>query len=921
MKGKPTPIASAVALALMSAAFQVHSQQAETKAPEKTTAIEPVVVTGIRGSLEQSLNVKRNSESVVEVITAEDIGKMPDKNVADSLQRVPGLTISSASASEGGFDENDRVSMRGTNPSLTQTLINGHMVSSGDWFVLNQVGTVGRSVSYTLLPSELVGQVVVRKSAQADLVEGGVAGTVDILTRRPLAFKNPITAEASVGGVYADLPKKTDPQFSGLFNWKNPSDSVGVLFQAFYEKRHLRRDGQEMLGYSKITPAMATSMGTPALANVAYPNAIGSALFEQERERHGGLLDLQVKPTDALTLDLSGFYSHLKATNYNRNWLIFPTFFIGRDTRTPSSFTVQNGTLTSAVFPNVGTAANPAQYAIVDNIYRPGANSETSFVDLDAKYRATDRLTFTGKVGKTRGVGETPKQSVFEGDVFNTGASWNLHGISNPADATTLTGNPAVFTGTALDFIFGASPARTKDEETYGQADGEYAFDKGVFTSLKFGARTAEHKRESIFIAQGPNFALDPFNPANLPRWDGTTYPSNFGKGLGGGDFLKNVWQLQPGELERWGDIFSNRDPLVRENFAGEFSLKEKSHAVYVMSSLEGPGWAGNVGVRFVRTEERVTDNIAIPTNPTGNPATPDDCAATKPCSVPGAVTTSAFGAFRRELIANDYNDVLPSANFKFDLSRDLVGRLAVARTMARADFSALGGAISLNDTLLTGQGGNPNLKPIRSNNFDAALEWYFAPKALLSAGLFYMDLKSYVSFGTFQGTFRNIRTNSDAVYTISAPVNSSGSVKGIELAYQQPFAGGFGILTNYTYADAKEDGPPNPNTGRNDLVGASKHTANLTGFYENDSFSARLAYTYRSSFYNGLDRSTAQYQYATGTLAASLGYQLTGNFTVTFDALNLNNPTLKYYGNNKDQPTAFYSNGRQYYLTLRMKI
>ncbi len=131
---------------------------------------------------------------------------MPDKNVADSLRTVPGMTIGSSGATEGGFDEADRVSMRGTNPSLTLTTINGHGVASGDWFVLDQTGTVGRSVSYTLIPSELVGSVVVHKSSEASLIEGGVAGTVDIVTRKPLDFKNQLTAEATLGAVYADLP-------------------------------------------------------------------------------------------------------------------------------------------------------------------------------------------------------------------------------------------------------------------------------------------------------------------------------------------------------------------------------------------------------------------------------------------------------------------------------------------------------------------------------------------------------------------------------------------------------------------------------------------------------------------------------------------------------------------------------------------
>src|SRR6266571_8218566 len=138
-----TPIAAAVGLMILGASCAVQAQQA----PDQVDPSAVVTVTGVRAALAQSLAQKRNAESHVDVITAEDIGKMPDKNVADSLQRVPGVTISSAGATEGGFDENDRVSMRGTNPSFTQTLINGHNVASGDWFILNQTGTVGRSVS------------------------------------------------------------------------------------------------------------------------------------------------------------------------------------------------------------------------------------------------------------------------------------------------------------------------------------------------------------------------------------------------------------------------------------------------------------------------------------------------------------------------------------------------------------------------------------------------------------------------------------------------------------------------------------------------------------------------------------------------------------------------------------------------------
>jgi iron complex outermembrane recepter protein len=900
MKFKPTPIASAVALALAGASFGAQAQQ------QKPAVTETVTVTGIRASAEKSLETKRAADSIVEVITSEDIGKMPDKNVADALQRVPGVTISSQSGGSGGFDENDRVSMRGTNPSLTQTLINGHPVASGDWFVLDQVGLVGRSVSFSLLPSEIVSQVIVRKSATADLVEGGVAGAVDIITRKPLQFAKPITAEASLGAVYADLPKKSDPQVNGLVNWKNDAGTMGVLLQGFYEKRHLRRDGQEILGYGTIDPTSALARAKPDLANVAYPTLIGSALFEQERERKGGLIDVQVKPSNDLELDFSGFHSHMNATNYNRNWMFWGSKVIGTDNRIPNSYTVSNGTLTAATWNNVGTTANPAQYAIVDQIYRPGTYSETEFFNLDAKWRAADRLNFTGKIGSTTGKGVTPTQDVFEGDVFNTGASYAFHGVSNPSDVAFPSGNPAVFTGTRLDWIFGASPASTKDEEKYGQVDGEWLFDKGMFSNLKFGGRYAEHKRETHQVAQGPNFAgPDPFAVANLPAWNGETYPSNFGSRLGGGNFPTNVWQLSPSELQRWGDLYSNRDPLAREFWSGEFSLKEKVGAGYVMTNFEGPGWSGNVGVRFVQTKEDVTVNVAIPGSV---------CAVQAPCSVPGAITTSAFGSFYQKLVSNTYNDVLPSANVKFDLGKGLIGRLAAARTMARPDFSALGGSITADDTTHTGNGGNPNLKPIRSTNLDATLEYYFAPQSLVSAGLFYMDLTDYVAFGTYQTTLLDIKQNSFQTYTITAPINSSGKTKGIELAWQQPIAYGFGASANYTYADAKDDiGTP--------LVGASKNTYNLSGYYEDRGFGARLAYTFRSAFFVGLDRSTPQYQDDTGTLAASLSYTINKNVSINFDGLNLNDPVLKYYGANKDQPRAFYANGRQYYFGVRIKL
>jgi len=908
---------------------------ASAPAAKDAQKLETVIVTGIRGALEQSLNVKRNADSHIDVISAEDIGKMPDKNVADSLARVPGVTISSASANEGGFDENDRVSMRGTNPSLTQTLINGHNVASGDWFVLNQTGLVGRSVSYSLLPSELVQSVHVYKSPEAWLVEGGVAGSVDIITRKPLDLRKTLTLEASLGAVYAALPKKTDPQLSGLVSWKNEQGTGGVLLQVFSETRHLRRDGQEILGYNQISPTSGIVLGTggaagtvtgphPDLAGVWYPTLVGSALFEQERKREGGLLDIQLKPSNDLTLDLNFFSLKMKAANYNRNFMTWPGSFIGGADQAPDpGYVVRNGTLVSASFANAGGGRN---YGVYDQISRPDEGSDTNFLNFDGKLRVNDNLTLSGKVGTSEGNGNTPTQDVAEWNVPNTGAAYQLNGINRAANWSLPGGNPASPAGLPLGWIFGDQNIQVKDKDNWAQIDGDYSLEAGPLTLIKFGLRLQDHKRSSEgVIGQGPackdasgnTVAFDwsqtyfcpvgsqsPFDPANFPSGGFQNYPGNFGSGLGG-TFPNNVWYYTPAQLAAFNARFTNRDPASREDWNSEYSLKEKNSAFYVQGNLEGSGWSGNVGVRFVKTKEMVTSNVAVD------------------ATTPGAHTASAFGPFLPVTTEHTYNDILPSANLKLDLRKDLVARFGVSRTMTRPDYSALAAPISLSPppvgvTTGSGSGGNPDLKPIRSTNLDATMEWYFAPRSLLSAGLFYMDLTSYIGYGQVTKSFMTYSAANPAgmvvPYVLTVPINSKGKVQGLELAYEQPLFGNFGAGVNYTYADGHEQ-------GGGPLVGTSRHTYNISGYYEDDKFNARLAYNYRSAFYSGLDRNTAFSQAATDSLSASLGYKISDNFSVTFDAHNLNNPKLKYFALNEDQPRSIYQNGRQFYLSARVKF
>lgn len=916
---RSTLIGTAVAWALFGQNSFADTPAEGPAAPAATdsgaTDLQEVVVTGIRQSVQESLDAKRNADVVEDVISAEDIGKMPDKNVADSLARVPGLTTSSAGANEGGFDENDRVSMRGTNPSLTQTLINGHNVAAGDWFVLDQAGTVGRSVSYTLLPSEIVSQVVVNKSSSASLVEGGVAGSIDIRTRKPLDLSEPLTLSANAGAVYAQLPSKTDGQYNGLAAWKDAGNNFGVMLQLFSETRHLQRNGVEILGYDQIAPGSTIAKSNPDLTNVWYPHEIGEALFEQERERTGGLVDFEVKPADNVTLDLTGFHSKLSASNVNRNYLLWPTNFVGSGSgEAPEpGYVVQNNTLVSATFaPVAGT-----HYGVYDQISRPDETATANFVNLDGTWDATDTFSLFGQVGYTWGDGKTPTQNVSETDPgTGTGASYSLNGM-NSAPSYSLgnaVNNSPGSGASAVPFgwIFGDQNIDVQDKETWAKLDGTFKMNDGPWTDLVVGARFQKHTRTSFnVIGQGPTAAGQ--LTSSYPTTYGN-YPSSYSSL--GGSLPTDVWLWSEAQLAAYNNPTNvNRNPATRIDYNSMFGVYEKDDAAYVQADFKGDNWSGNIGLRYVRTDEDVLTFTGV------NAATP------------GAIY-SDFGSFIGVGTDNAYNDVLPSANFKYDLTQDLVARFAAAETMTRADYSALAGAITLIPPAVAqsgvqpaggGSGGNPNLKPIVSDNFDAGLEWYFDKRSLLSATLFYMNLKNYIGYGSVyknELTFGQGLPTAGAIlpYDLAVPINAKGRVLGTEIAYQQAFTDNLGIITNYTYADGKQTSEV-PVGGDTRLVGASKDTYNLQGYFETKHFSARVNWGYRSAFYSGLDRSTAFTQDSIGELSASLTYTINDNFGVSLDGENLNNPELKYYALNTTQPRAFYRSGQQYYLTVHAKL
>lgn len=905
--------------------FAGNAMAQDTAAPaaeasQEAKDLDAVIVKGIRGAIEQSLETKRDEVTRVEVITSEDIGKMPDKNVADSLSRVPGVNISAASANEGAFDENDRVSMRGTSPSLTQTLIDGHNIGTGDWFVLNQTGTVGRSVSYSLLPAEVVDKVVVRKSSEAKLVEGGATGSIDIQTRNPLNFDTGFSIFGSVGAVYAEQPDKIDPQISVLGNWKNDDGSFGLTVQAFSEERHLRRDGQEVLGYEQIAEDSAIATSNPDLAGVFYPTSIGSALFEQERKRTGGMIAAEFKPADNLQFGAKYFRSDLEAHNYNRNYLVWGARILGQGAgQAPDpGYVVRDNTLVQANF----TADPTRQYGIYDQISRPGDKSSTEFFALDGKWDVNEKLSFTAQGGTSEGHGKTPTQDIAEWDVgLGTGGGWGLHGVGagdwNLGSANTaVPGTPLV--DYKLDWIFGFQDIDVVDEEDWGQVDGQYFLEPGgVVNSVEFGIRTAKHERNLDQVtAQGPaclvNGQVDPscppgsqspFDPANFPQGF-QNYPGDFADGISG-SFPRNIWYFSPEQLAQF-NRFTNRDKAARFFFPGAYGLEERSSAAYGQLNFEGDNWTANVGMRYVETEEKVTNYVNAD------------------ASDPAAITTSLFGPYKTVLTENTYKDWLPSANLKIDLNDSMVLRFAASQTLTRADFSSLAGSVSLIPPAVvggvgSGSGGNPNLKPIISTNLDGTFEWYYAERALLSVGVFSMDIDNYVSLARSRQQYLTIDQLHPAPgamvdYDLTVPVNSHAEVNGVELAWEAPIGEYFGAFANYTYAEGDtDDGQP--------MVGTSENTYNVGVWFENEMFNARVNYSYRSEFFSGLDRASAFWQDEIDNVSASFGWKINDNYSLSLDAMNLNNPKTKYYAESKERPRSIYENGRQYYLNFRFKF
>ena len=586
------PVALAAALLFTSLAAPAWAQTAP--AADSQT----IEVTGIRASIMRSIAAKRDAATNVEVISAEDVGKMPDKNIADALSRVPGLNVQFGGAL--AMDEAERIAIRGTSPNLNLTTVAGHALASGDWHVGDQNGAV-RSVGFGLLPSQLISRAIVYKTGQADITEGGIAGTVDIQLRKPLDFRKALTAEASIGMVHATLPKTTDPQLSGLVSWKTDDGRFGVLVQAYKERRHLRRDGQETFGFFNIAANSAAAIANPALAGKRMPSQMNSALFEGLRDREGGYLGVQFKPTQDSQLYFSAFKSTLTADNYNSS--AYSTFnnlvnqgangYLVRDA------VIEGDVVTKATL--VRNPNSPASFRVLglqfDHNQRRGAKSTSEFYDLDGSTKITGNLSVKGRIGVTRGTGITEAQpSLFYGIIDPPAASYSIN-TTRPSDWAMLdaTGKPLDMSKTSTYTLLHARPAAVGafDEQKYGNVDFEWKRDSGFVSAWKFGARAGKHERYyELFNARWnvedqpgfPGFTsvtaatLASFVPASAIPVPATAYPANYASGLDA-TFPRNLFRFDAAQLSAFANANLNWDKVANRLWQNNYSVEEKTAA------------------------------------------------------------------------------------------------------------------------------------------------------------------------------------------------------------------------------------------------------------------------------------------------------------------------------------------------------
>jgi iron complex outermembrane receptor protein len=866
---RSTLIATTVAFVLFGRNSPVQSQETagSNASNESNGELEEVVVTGIRASLRESVETKRAASSIVDAITSEDMGKFPDKNVAESLSHVPGINI------DRDFGQGERVSIRGTDPALNRTLLNGQTVASADWFILD---SPGRTFNYTLLAPEIVERLEVYKSPEARIDEGSIGGTVILHTRRPLDLPSN-TLRASLDYAYNDRAEDGSPNLSALYSYKNDDATMGILLSGIRSEEQLERHGIETFSY----PSAAEAGFDPAAVGTAvFPNAINSAYFQQERTRTGGTVGFQMRPNEQFELNVTGLYVKAEYDNYNQSRYAFNGHSLTAPNAT--SVTVTDGVVSAADFSNGLT--------LLDAISRL-SEVETYAADVKADWKG-EGWTISGTAGTTNADGGTQQQYFLEYEGLG-GYSYTIGDESASVTFDNDPLNPASMPGIG----FGQSRQQpTSDEEQYVQADFTRDVSWGPLNLLRLGVKYRDHET-------GQEARLANINPAafagqSLSGFAGGTTPGGFLDGINSNPGLQNWVAVSRGSLTSFvqgaplRNVFTQGDVpagTLPDFPSAAFSVQEEITSAYTQLDFAQDRIRGNLGLRYVRTDQTSEGATASGTTP---------------------------GTFVPNSFSNKYNDWLPSANLSYDLQEDLLLRFSAYKAMARANFADLSSYLELLDTVNSGNGGNPQLDPYRAKNFDVSAEYYVGNDGLVALTFFYKDIDSFIVRQAADEQQFNILTGQVETYSVTRPRNGAGGeIKGSELTFQNHLVGAFGVQANYTYADGSTD------EGL-EIPFSSKHTVNLTPYYDDGRLSARLTYGWRSKYFREIGRNGVAVTNDEYTqLDAAVGFRITDSIEITAQGLNLLDETQYAYAGDESRPLSFYKNGRRYFAGVRFAL
>lgn len=828
---------------------------------------EEIIVTGIRASLEQAADIKRDAPQVMDVITAEDVGKLPDSNVAEALQRVTGVQITRV------FGEGQSVSVRG----LQQVRVEVDGRTLLGWSARlspPENDQLGRSSGLDSVPSSLFGRLEVRKSPLASQAEGGLGGTVNLVTPKPLSFKEP-TISVRAQGVYSENTDKFEPAITGFATTKFADGRIGVMIAGEYQKRTSTTQTFERNNFlnRNYTGTGGGAIPTPVLLQYEQ--------FVVDRSRLGlnGAIQFEVTPEFTITAD--ALYSKLKTGRHQD----FFAFRLPTGSNPVTNRVVEDGMVVAGNANGTVTTAGQIRNEPTESfLYGLNGKYENDGLTVEADgYYSKGTIDQTIQIITLQATAAVPGAFDFRDQ---TVPSLTLGGTFNPTNYASY--NPAN-NGVRSNRFIGLL------EEWTGKLDVSYEADSGV--TISAGVRYTDlHARSNAFRSQvTPTRAeIEPYlkliNAGDILADIPGSFPRSFLSTAPTFDYVFN--RAQAAE--------PNPDPNGRSallpNLQRDYDLSEKTIAGYLMVSGEGEilgvPYKANGGVRIAATRLSVDSYVNV-----------------------GAVST-----LRND--KNRYTTVLPSANIAFNVTDNFLVRVSGSQTMQRASIADLAPSTFFNATNLSVTGGNVNLKPPISTQADVSFEYYTGKSSLISGAVFYKDVKDFIASFVTSGVDTNLDPQG-RVLVFSRPENlASAKIKGFEIGIQQ-FADflpspldGLGIIANYTYSDSEDQsGFP--------LVAVSKNSYNLVGLYEKGPFSARLAYNYRDEAVFEFSEGRPSFIGSRSQLDAQVGFDINRNFALSLQAQNLmpKKSATKEYSVNEVALNSYALSERRFSVGLRAKF